>query len=92
MNEKGETIGATVYEQADYIFEKIKKVLGQVGFSFGDVVLVRAYLVDMKALADFDKAFIKHFFDVHPCCTLVGTSQLVMPDLLVEIECIAEKT
>lgn len=45
----------------------------------------------MKDIAGFDRAFIKHFSHIKPCCTLVGINELVNPDLLVEIECIAEK-
>ncbi|OGK15838.1 hypothetical protein A2774_05885 [Candidatus Roizmanbacteria bacterium RIFCSPHIGHO2_01_FULL_39_12c] len=91
MNEKGETIGKNVYEQTIYCFEKIKKVLGYGGFSKKDVVLIKAYLVNMKDIGRFDKVFINRFFDIKPGCTLVGIKELVKPNLLVEVECIAEK-
>ena len=90
-NEKGETVGKATYEQTMYCFEKIKKVLKQGGFSEKDVVMITAYLVKMKETSDFDEAFIKYFSHIKPCCTLVGVKELVKPDLLVEIECTAEK-
>ena len=91
INEKGQTIGRATYEQTMYCFDKIKKVLKQGGFSEKDVVMVTAYLVKIKDISDFDRAFIDHFSHIKPCCTLVGIKDLVKPDLLVEIECIAEK-
>ncbi len=91
MNEKGDTIGKTLYEQTKYCFEKIVSVLEKEQFSKQDVVIITAYVTSIKNLAEFDKAFIEYFYDVKPCCTLVGIKELVKPDLLVEIECVAEK-
>lgn len=91
-NQQGKTVGTTTYRQAVYCFEKIKRVLEKQGFSPKDVVAITAYLVDMKYIGAFDKAFIKHFHEVKPCCTLIGIKELVSPDLLIEIECIAEKS
>ena len=91
VDEQGETVGTNTYEQTINVFRKIKDTLGEVGFSPTDVVLIRAYLARIKDLSEFDKAFIEHFSDVKPACTVVGVSELVKPDLLVEIECIAEK-
>lgn len=91
VDEKGNVAGKTVYEQTDFIIKKIEKVLKRSGFKNENVVLVRAYLTDMKNLSEFDKAFKKHFSKIKPCATVLGVSELVNPDLLIEIECIAEK-
>ena len=91
VDENGKTRGKSLREQADYCFEKILKALKEGGFQKEDVVLVRVYVTDMKQLAGFDESFRTYFFDVKPCCTLVGISNLVSPELLIEIECIAEK-
>lgn len=88
---KGNVVGKNVYDQSKFIFEKVIKILAGEEFSVNDIALVRAYIVDMKQLAGFDKAFSETFINSHPACTLVGISQLVDPKLLVEIECIAEK-
>lgn len=91
IDNKGKTVGKTVYEQTDYCFTKIKTVLENNGFSRKDVVLITAYSTNMKNLEEFDAAFIKHFSKVKPCCSLVGVNALVKPDLLIEIACIAQK-
>lgn len=91
QDEEGNTQGSTVYEQSDFVFNKIKGVVSEAGFSEHDIVLLRAFLTDMNKIHEFDKAFIKHFTDINPCCTLVGTSALVTSELLIEVECIVDK-
>ena len=90
QDNKGNIIGKSVFDQADYIFKKLKGVVANAGFSESDIVLVRAYLTDMKQISDFDRVFIKHFKKINPACTLVGISNLVDPGLLIEIECVAD--
>ena len=68
------------------------RVLESEVFALNDVVMVRVYLVDMKHVEDFDKAFIEYFHEIRPSCTLVGIKELVKPDLLIEIECIVERS
>lgn len=91
VDENGETQGESLYEQTKYIFSKLDGVLNEAGFSKRDVVLVRAYLVKVEQIAEFDRAFNEEFSDVNPCCTLVGVYQLVSPNLLIEIEYVADK-
>lgn len=91
VDEEGTTHGETVYDQTNYIFSKIKEVIDKAGFSMSDIVLVRAYLVDMQQIEGFDQAFQEHFAEINPCCTLVGSPELVAPELLVEIECFLDK-
>lgn len=91
IDENGETHGQTVYDQVSYVFDKIDGVAKEAGFSMADVVLVRAYLVDMGQIAGFDSAFKALFGNINPSCTLVGSPQLVSPDLLIEIECVLDK-
>lgn len=86
VDEKGKIVGKTVEEQANFIFEKVGKVLTKNGFSPKDVVRMRAFLVDMDQLPGFDNSFKKHYGQIHPACTLVGTNNLVDPGLLIEIE------
>lgn len=90
-NEQGEIIGDTLYEQCVCIFQKLDAVITQAGFSRKDVVIVRAYLVSLQDMAQFDQAFKKFFEDIHPCSTVVGASWLAAPEALLEVEWIAEK-
>lgn len=87
----GQTVGKTTYEQTTYIFRKIIRVIERAKFSTKDVVFITAYLVRMEDLSQFDNAFKEHFYDINPACTVVGVKGLVKSDLLVEIELIGEK-
>ncbi|MBI2049559.1 hypothetical protein HYT32_01490 [Candidatus Roizmanbacteria bacterium] len=88
---KGNTRGNTIYEQADFVFNKIKNIVAQSGFLEEDIVLLRCYLTDMERIAEFDKASIKHFKYIKPSCTLIGISVLIKADLFIEVECIVDK-
>ena len=91
MDEYGKIFGNNVYEQTVYIFNKLKAVLEKGGFSEKDVVTTTVYLVNMKQLPDFDRAFNERFSEINPTCTLVGVNALVEADLLIEVEYFAEK-
>lgn len=90
-SEDGMVVGKSVGEQSEYVLERIKSVLEQADFSLEDVVMVRVYLVAMDQLPEFDGVFKQYFGDVNPTCTLVGIAKLVEPEMLVEIEVVAEK-
>lgn len=91
VNPQGETVGKTLYDQAKYIIRKIQNVLAKEKFSLKDVVSVTAYITKMRHIDEFDRTFREFFYDIKPTCTLVGIKELVKKDLLIEIECIAEK-
>lgn len=91
VDRAGKTVGKTVYEQSVFIFKKIEGVLKSEGYVLGDVIKMTVFLVDMKQLGEFDKAFKEFFYNVKPACTLVGIHSLVAKDLLIEIECTAQK-
>ncbi len=92
QNAQGEVVGSDVYSQTKNILSNIAEILELENFSLQDTVLFRAYLVDMKQLEGFDTAFSEHFQNSKPACTLVGIAQLVDPKMLIEIECIAERS
>jgi enamine deaminase RidA (YjgF/YER057c/UK114 family) len=91
VDDNGKTFGKNVYDQVTFIFDKLKKVIEDAGFSEKDIVATTVYLVDMKQLPDFDKAFHERFSNIKPACTLVGIKEFVSPDLFIEIEYIVEK-
>ncbi|MBI4130529.1 hypothetical protein HY468_04385, partial [Candidatus Roizmanbacteria bacterium] len=91
VDERGNIRGKTLAEQTEFIFNKIKTVLELGSFSLSDVVIVRAYVPSMKNLFEFDTVFHRYFKTINPCCTLIGINTLFKSDLLIEIECMAEK-
>ena len=77
--------------QAEYIIKKIEHTLVEAGFSLKDVVRTRIFMTDISHWEEVAKVHSYLFEDVMPACTLVEVSNLIHPDLLIEIEVTAIK-
>ena len=77
--------------QAEYIIKKIEHTLIEAGFSLKDVVRTRIFMTDISLWEEVAKVHSYLFEDVMPACTLVEVSNLIHPDLLIEIEVTAIK-
>ena len=77
--------------QAEYIIKKIEHTLVEAGFSLKDVVRTRIFMTDISFWEEVAKVHSYLFEDVMPACTLVEVSNLIHPDLLIEIEATAIK-
>ena len=77
--------------QVEYIIKKIEHTLVEAGFSLKDVVRTRIFMTDISHWEEVAKVYLYLFEDVMPACTLVEVSNLIHPDLLIEIEATAIK-
>ena len=77
--------------QTEYIIKKIEHTLVEAGFSLKDVVRNRIFMTDISHWEEVAKVHSYLFEDVMPACTLVEVSNLIHPDLLIEIEATAIK-
>jgi len=77
--------------QTEYIIKKIEHTLVEAGFSLKDVVRIRIFMTDISHWEEVAKVHSYLFEDVMPACTLVEVSNLIHPDLLIEIEATAIK-
>ena len=77
--------------QTEYIIKKIEHTLVEAGFSLKDVVRTRIFITDISLWEEVAKVHSYLFEDVMPACTLVEVSNLIHPDLLIEIEATAIK-
>lgn len=77
--------------QAEYIIKKIEHTLVEACFSLKDVVRTRIFMTDISHWEEVAKVHSYLFEDVMPACTLVEVSNLIHPDLLIEIEATAIK-
>jgi enamine deaminase RidA (YjgF/YER057c/UK114 family) len=75
-----------LYEQTQFILHKIEKALDEAGASMSDVVRTRMYVTDIRNWEDAGRAHGEFFRDIKPASTLVEVSDLIHPDLLIEIE------
>lgn len=87
----GDKIVATgdSHGQAIYIFDAIGHYLTQAGGKMSDVVALNIFVTDMKYRPGVLEARRKYFSGNFPCSTLVAVSELIHPDLLVEINAVA---
>ena len=89
-SEDGKVIGVgDLTLQAEYIIKKIEHTLVEAGFSLKDVVRTRIFMTDISHWEEVAKVHSYLFEDVMPACTLVEVSNLIHPDLLLEIEATA---
>lgn len=77
--------------QARATLEIIDRALAEAGFSRGDVVRTRMYLVDPADAAAVGEVHGEWFRDIRPASTLVIVAALINPTLLVEIEAEARR-
>jgi enamine deaminase RidA (YjgF/YER057c/UK114 family) len=87
VDEAGRVIGVgSLFDQTDYVLDKIARALAECGASLRDVVRTRSFVTDMSQFGDFAKAHRKRFEGIDPVATCVQVGSLVDPDMLVEVE------
>jgi enamine deaminase RidA (YjgF/YER057c/UK114 family) len=90
-NESGVVGKGDFYAQTKFIFEKLKPVLENAGFSFDDVTRTRLFLTDITKWEEAGRAHGEFFRTVKPATSILEVSALISPDYLVEIEVTAVK-
>ena len=75
--------------QARQVFANIEAALQAAGAGLGDVVNLRCYLTSKAAYAGYAAVKNGVFADNPPCSTAVIISELLLPDLLMEVEATA---
>jgi enamine deaminase RidA (YjgF/YER057c/UK114 family) len=86
----GKVVGGSDFTaQAEQVFANLRRALGSVGGSFGDVVKMTTLITDVKNVPAL-REIRGHYLDAKqpPANTLV-VAQLVRPELLLEIEAVA---
>ena len=75
-----------VYEQAVFIFKKIKKTLEEAGSCLEDVVRTRMFVKDISEWEKVASAHSLFFKDIKPVTSMVEVSNLIDKEFLIEIE------
>ncbi len=88
---EGDTIvgEGNVYEQAVFIFEKIKQALKDLNAGLNDVVRTRMFVINIDDWELVAKAHGEFFKNIKPVATMVEVKRLINPGLLIEIEATA---
>jgi len=80
--------GSDIKRQTRYVLENLTKTLNAAGTSLDHVVKAQVFHTDLANFAGFDEVW-KEFFATPPPRTTVGTTGLLVPGTLVEIDLIA---
>lgn len=88
-NAKGEVVGDDVYEQTIETYRKIEEALEKLGAGLRDVVRITAYITDITQAEGYSRAHERVFAGIDPAAALIGTSALMKPEMLIEIEAYA---
>ena len=89
-DEEGELIGeADPHDQTAKALENIEKALQKVNAEMSDVVRTRMYVTDIDDWVEIGRAHGEVFDEIHPATSMVEVTQLIEPEMLVEIEAVA---
>jgi len=80
--------GSDIQHQTRYVLENLAKTFKAAGTSLDQVVKAQVFHMDLANFAGFDEAW-REFFPTPPPRTSVGTTGLLVPGTLVEIDLIA---
>jgi enamine deaminase RidA (YjgF/YER057c/UK114 family) len=80
--------GSDIKRQTRYVLENLARTLEAAGTSLDQVVKAQVFHTDLANFAAFDEVW-KEFFPSPPPRTTVGTTGLLVPGCLVEIDLIA---
>ena len=83
-------VGDGIEEQTRFTLENVKDVLAQAGCSLADVVKVTVFLTDMSLWPKMNEVYAEYFPKDKPARSALGANGLALPELLVELECVAE--
>ena len=80
--------GSEVKRQTRYVLENLNRTFKAAGTSLDQVVKAQVFHMDLANFAGFDEAW-REFFPTPPPRTSVGTTGLLVPGTLVEVDLIA---
>lgn len=87
VGDAGEVVGiGDPYAQTRRCIEIIEQALEDAGAGLGDVVRTRMYVTDISQWEAIGRAHGEAFGDILPASAMVEVSQLIDPEMLVEIE------
>jgi 2-iminobutanoate/2-iminopropanoate deaminase len=90
LDERGNVVArGDVEGQADFVWQQIGRLLAAAGAGYANVAKVTTYLVNMADRQTSMRVRAKYLGEHLAASTLVGTTGLAHPDLLIEIEVVA---
>lgn len=87
---QGKVVGDTFAQQTEQVFANLQRVLQAAGADWSHIVKMNVYVCDLDAsrVQVFREIRTRLFGTHKPASTLVGTTALVHPDLMLEVEAV----
>jgi 2-iminobutanoate/2-iminopropanoate deaminase len=82
--------GRGIEEQTRFTLENIRDTLERAGSSLEQVVKVTVFITDMSQWPKMNEVYRDYFPVDPPARSALGANGLALPELLVEMECVAE--
>lgn len=90
-DESGHIKSYDIAAQCHSVFQNVRFVLEDAGYSWDDLVDVTVFLTNMKDdFKTYNEIYAEYFKDVRPCRTTVEINKLPTP-IAIELKCIAAK-
>ncbi len=86
----GKVAGSDAYTQTKAALEIIVKAVEDAGGTAASIIRTRIFLTDMSTWKEAARAHGELFGEIRPACSFIGTSALINPEWLVEIEASAQ--
>ena len=84
------SVAADIKEQCNQMYKNVQQVLQAAGTSLDHVVTTTTYLVNASDYRALNEVRAEYFAKDAPASAVVVVKELVRPDLLVEVEAVAE--
>jgi len=81
--------GEGIEQQTRYTLDNMRDVLSLAGCTLDDVVKVTVFIIDMSLWPKMNEIYREYFTGDLPARSALGANGLALPELLVEMECIA---
>ena len=89
LDHNGNFLSFDFEAQCHSVFKNVRAILEESGSSWGNLIDVTVFLVNMKRdFSTYNKIYAEYFKDNQPCRTTVEISSLPTP-IAIELKCVA---
>lgn len=89
-DDEGNLVGAgDPYAQAEQALSNVERALERLDATCADVVRTRMFVTDVDQWEEIGRAHREYFGDVRPATSMVQVERLVDPEMVVEVEAVA---
>jgi enamine deaminase RidA (YjgF/YER057c/UK114 family) len=90
-DEAGDLVGiGDPYTQTRQAIENIETALQEADSALGDVVRTRMYVTDIEQWEAIGRAHGEAFGEIRPATSMIEVERLIDPEMIVEIEAVAQ--